>query len=198
MTPISNASTPAVLPDPQVQTEQLRSALENAIAGLQQSGTDPAAQLAAGLTAICAEMAAPPESYPGLTELDRALCEAFLHMDVISEAAPQPEIQQILKTLRRTILIDRRRIDPDAHRHALTLAVAIRQIWLISHRAGLLKANLQQLQVSAMLATGRYAPEKRPQLQETLDLLAQYIAAQEGYGASVRQEIEDLNAQLFS
>lgn len=139
----------------------------------------------------------PPESYPGLAEMDKALGDAFSHLEDLSRYAPLAEIQQILKSLRRMVLIDRTRIDPDSQRHATAVAISLRQLWLIGHRAGLLKANMQQLQLSQALASGRLDPQKHAQYQEALGLLTQYLTAQEGYGASIRQELEELQASIL-
>lgn len=197
MTLITRESPASALPDPQTLTIRLKEALEAAIADLREKDTTHGEVIIAELEAICAALTPPPEAYPGLDELDQALTGALQSLEDLSSYAPLPEVRQILKTLRRTILIDRGRIDPDERRHAVAVAVAIRQIWLIGHRAGLLKANMQQLQISQALNAG-VQPDKLAAYQEALDLLTQYIAAQEGYGSSVRQEIEELNALLLS
>lgn len=115
-------------------------------------------------------------------------------MAALSLLAEEEELRQTLKILRRILLSDRRRLDPDPDRHALDIAVAQRQLWLIGHRSGLLSATRQRENTLAMLA--RLTDEAaRAELQEHLSVLDQYLAAQEGYGRSLRQELQQLQAR---
>lgn len=196
MTPISRESPPA-LPDPQVQTDLIRTALESAITALRQSATPHAALISAELESMRDALAPPSESYPGLAELDKALAEALTHLEDLSAYAPTSEVQQTLKALRRVMLVDRISIDPDPERHGMSIAIAIRHLWLIGHRAGILRANMQQLQLSQKLSSGQIDAGERAQYQEALDLLSQYIDTQEGYGNSIRQELQDLSSRIL-
>ncbi|MBQ2953271.1 MAG: hypothetical protein IJE07_06905 [Clostridia bacterium] len=196
VTPISHEASQS-LPDPQAQTDQLHAALEKTITDLRQSDTAHAALIAGELAIMADTLEPPPESYPGLAELDKAIADALPHLDELSAYAPLTEVQQSLKTLRRILLVNRSTIDPDPDRHQLSTAVALRHVWLIGHRAGLLKANMQQLALSQKLSSGSVSSEDHARYREALDLLEQYISAQEGYGASVRQELEDLTARIL-
>ena len=188
MTPISREA----LPDPARQTNLVQQALDDAIRRLHEAPSPNTAQAAQELLDLRMSLLPPPESYPMLEELDGALTEAIRSLPALCESAEAAEIAQTLKTLRRTALIDRRRIDPDPERHRIDLAIAIRRIWLIGHRAGLLKASAQLLQLSSRLDAAA-DPDERARLKEAIDVLTQYVRAQEGYGASVRRELDDLS-----
>lgn len=192
VTPISHEA--ALLPDPAAQTELLRAALDEAIGQLQQMDSPQGEPIVQELLSLRASLAPPPEGYPMLSELDGALGEAIRSLPALFAGAEPPEMQQTLKTLRRIALSDRRRIDPDPQRHRTDLAIAIRRAWLISHRAGLLKASGQLLTLSRQLDVSADSAE-RARLKEAIDVLTQYVGAQEGYGASVRRELDDLTAR---
>lgn len=194
MTPISHEA--ASRPDPAIQSELLRNALDGAIARLHEASSPGAPLAAAELLNLRDSLHAPPESDPMLAELDSALQQALTNLPDLCMSAQLPEIQQALKTLRRIILIDRHRIDPDPERHRTSLALAIRRVWLISHRAGLLRASDQMLHLTQQLDEATDGA-KRARLKEAIDVLTQYITAQEGYGASVRRELDDLTARLL-
>lgn len=177
-----------------MQTRHLRDALENAVRQLTDAGTPEAASAAADLTTLLEALAPPPETYPELEEMDEAICEALQSFTALCLLGDDAELRQTLKTLRRILLSDRRRLDPDPDRHALDVAVALRQLWLIGHRSGLLTAIRQRENTLAMLA--RLTNEAaRAELQDHLAVLDQYLAAQEGYGSSLRQELQQLQAQ---
>lgn len=180
-----------------MQTEQLRAALQNTASALRKGSTPHAALIVDELEAMCTALTSPPESYIGLDELDKAVTSALIHLEDLSSYAAQGEIQQTMKTLRRIVLVSRASSDPDSERHKRFIAITIRQLWLIGHRAGLLKANTQLMQISQALNANHISTEERARHQEALDLLTQYINAQEGYGASVRQELDELNTNFL-
>ncbi len=177
-------STP--LPDAAEQTGKLHHALTAAIARLQ-SEDAPGPRLAAQeLETLRELLAPPPESYPGLTEVDDALAKAIDHFATLSCVTDEAEIRQTLRTLRRLLLIDRRRIDPDPEQHTLDMAIILRQAWLIGHRCGLMEARAQYLATREVLAQLPPAAPKRAVFEEQFTLLTQYLEAQEGYGHSIR------------
>lgn len=194
MTPISHEA--ASRPDPAAQSELLHTALDEAIARLYEAPSPGASLAATELLDLRDSLYDPPESDPMLAELDSALQQAIASLPDLCMSAQLPETQQTLKTLRRIILIDRRRIDPDPERHRISLAIAIRRVWLIGHRAGLLRASDQLLRLTRQLDEAIDSTE-RARLKEAIDVLTQYVTAQEGYGASVRRELDDLTARLL-
>lgn len=193
MTPIQHESLP--LPDPQEQTQRLRSALDAAVQALLKQETALATEAADDLQMVSELVAPPPESYPELDELDEDICEALTHLPGLCANAEAPEIRHTLKLLRRIILSDRRRLDPDPERHRLDVAIALRQIWLIGHRSGLLSAHTELLQLQRLQRSLPPEDSRLPLLEEHISILEQYAAAQDGYGSSVQTELDDLLAR---
>ena len=179
----------AELPDPAVQTRWVRAALEEALRLLGENGGCLTA--VQGLQGLLEDLAPPPESYPELAGLDRQICEALAEFAALCCLTDEEEIRQVIRTLRRILLRDRCRIDPDPHRHQLDIAIVQRQLWLIGHRSGWLRARARKKELEAQRDAGA-DPET---WQEPLMLLDEYLAAQEGYGRSLRRELENLQAQ---
>lgn len=184
-----------VLPDPQEQTQRLRSAVDAAALELLNQDAAIAREAAADLQMISGLLMPPPESYPELEALDEAIGGALTHLPELCANAESPEVRQTLKMLRRIILSDRRRLDPDPERHRLDVAIAIRRIWLIGHRSGLLSANAELLSLQHMQRTLSPEDSRLPLLREHRSILEEYVAAQRGYGASVQAELDSLLAQ---
>lgn len=178
------------MPHHEAQTRLLHSMLETTYARLQTSEAPGAAMAAAEMKILLDTPALPLESYPELESIDQAIGEALQALVRLCVWADEDEIRSACKTLRRIILSDRRRVDPDLRRHRLNMAIAQRRLWLIVHRSGLLQAWGQRECLQAQ--RGGEAPEK---LEESLQLLEEYILAQEGYGRSLRQELESLEVQ---
>lgn len=193
VTPITRA--PSSLPDPHAQTQQLIAALSKASEAVAMQAPQ-AIGVINDLTVLIGLASPPPESYPELTTLDDAIADALEHLPELCRHAPEAELRQTLKTLRRIILSDRRRIDPDPARHALYIAIALRQTWLIAHRSGLLHARSEQARVRQMLERMPADHPDRPALVEHERLLNEYLAAQEGYGASVQRELTALQGEI--
>ncbi|MBR3764436.1 MAG: hypothetical protein IKK57_07800 [Clostridia bacterium] len=172
----------------------LRAALDTATAALCRAASPAAAAIGTELCIMRDAIAPPEAAYPGLTALDKALTEAINSMAALAEFADPADTQQAITTLRRILLVDRRRFDPDPDAGSLSLAIALRRLWLIPHRAELLKARHELAQVSQALEKPDAEPDAAA-LRQTQSLLQQYIAAQESYGDSIRNELADLYAQ---
>lgn len=190
MTPISQTQTP--LPDPLAQTEALRAALDAALEELTRMTGSLAPGAAVEVCHMRDALAAPPEAYPGLAALDKALTGAIHSIGDLVSHADAAEVHQSLSSLRRVLLVDRSRFDPDPDTTSLSLAIALRRLWLIPHRAELLKAHKRLQQVTETLQEPDVRPDIRDTLLQTHSLLEQYISTQESYGASIRQELEEL------
>lgn len=189
-------STPeSSIPDQHQLTEELRTALASTIRQLEDA-TPTAREAIDDLTHVRDVMRPPPQSYADLPRLDAAICKALESLVTLCACADENELRHTLKILRRIILIDRRNVDPDEERHALSLGVTVRQLWLIAHRAGLLQARKELAERSAQLQD---LPPDQPlaiSLREHIALLQQYCETQNGYAASVRKELDMLNTQL--
>lgn len=173
----------------------LRTALDAASTALCRAAHPAAAAIGTELCIMRDAIAPPEAAYPGLTALDKALTEAINSMAALAEYAGPADTQQAITTLRRILLVDRRRFDPDPDSGSLSLAIALRRLWLIPHRAELLKARHELAQVSQALEKPDADPDDPGRLRQTRMLLEQYIAAQESYGDSIRNELADLYGQ---
>ena len=193
VTPISQTQLP--LPDPHEQTEKLRAALDAACTALGRAASPAASVLSTELYIMRDALAPPDKAYPGLPALDKALTEAVSSLAVLAGHGGYEDAQQAITTLRRILLVDRRRFDPDPDTTSLSLAIALRRLWLIPHRAELLKARHELAQVSQALEKPDADPDDPDRLRQTRMLLEQYIAAQESYGDSIRNELADLYGQ---
>lgn len=189
-------STPDSKPSDRYQlTGTLRTALADTIRQVEE--TVPTAREAIDdLTHVLHTMKPPPQDYADLARLDAAICKALQSFVILCACAGENELRLTLKCLRRIILSDRRSIDPDEERHALHLGVAVRQLWLIVHRAGLLQARKELAERTAQLQ--KLAPEQplAISIREHIAVLEQYCSTQDGYAASVHRELDMLNAQL--
>ena len=173
----------------------LRAALDTATAALCRAASPAAAAIGTELCIMRDAIAPPEAAYPGLTALDKALTEAINSMAALAEFADPADTQQAITTLRRILLVDRRRFDPDPDAGSLSLAIALRRLWLIPHQAGLSRARQELAQVSRALKMPDAKPDAVASLHQTRSLLEQYIATQESYGDSIRRELTDLYAQ---
>ena len=193
MTPISQTQAP--LPDPRVQTEKLRSELDAVFSDLRQSAGSLAPIIATEACHMRDALVAPAEAYPGLAELDKALTEAIRSLCTLAGAADAEEAQQATKSLRRILLVDRRRFDPDPETTSLSLAIALRKLWLIPCQAELLRSHQKLQQISRLLEEPDVSPDLLNNRLQTRTLLNQYISTLEDYDASVRLELEELFRQ---
>lgn len=192
MAPIERKLTS--LPDGAQQT-LLLSALLREAADRIPPGSPTAAEAALSLRSLAEELLPPPCVCPELSAMDEAICEALRQLPLLLRHADAPEVRQTLKTLRRMLLSDRRRVDPDPERHALSIAIVLRQAWLITHRAGVLEALAAQQENRMLLSALSPDDPRIPALRDRLRLLAEYLSAQQGYGQSVRSELEALQSR---
>lgn len=192
MAPIERKLTS--LPDGAQQT-LLLSALLREAADRIPPGSPTAAEAALSLRSLAEELLPPPCVCPELSAMDEAICEALRQLPLLLRHVDAPEVRQTLKTLRRMLLSDRRRVDPDPERHALSIAIVLRQAWLITHRAGVLEALAAQQENRMLLSALSPDDPRIPALRDRLRLLAEYLSAQQGYGQSVRSELEALQSR---
>lgn len=180
--------------DSSQQTTRLSGLLREAADRLPQD-SPTTAEAALALRSLAAELLPPPYVCPELSGMDEAICEALRQLPLLLRHADEPEVHQTIKTLRRMLLSDRRRVDPDPERHALNVAIVLRQAWLISHRAGVLEALAAQQENRTLLSVLSPDDPRIPALRDRLRLLAEYLSAQKGYGQSVRSELESLHSR---
>ena len=185
-------------PDAQALTAELRRGLERAAAELRSLDVPQAAALALEVTTLRNVVSSPLGSYDELPQLDSAVLAALSKLPDLCRHAPEAEVTQALKTLRRILLSDRRRIDPDPRRQSLSLAVCIRQLWLIGHRSDLLRSRVEWSEAQRLLAVVSPEDPRHDALQEHCSLLKTYCETQEAYCSSVQREMQQLQAELRS
>lgn len=178
-------------------TQVLQTALDEAIKRIRQLQRPEARQAASDLSRIRSSLSSPPSVSPELSELDQALCAALHGLPALIQLAQADEIAQILKLLRRMLLSDRCRIDPDPRRHALTMQLCSHLAQLFGRRSSLLEseAELKKLRVHL---PGIIDPGEKELTENHMLLLEAYCRTHEEYISHLQEEIRQLQADLCS
>lgn len=179
-------------PTPQELTEALHEALDAAILSLREQRSAIAAQAADALEPLHPALTTPSRK---CASLDAALADALMQLPVLVQHAPPEEAAQAIKQLRRMLLSDRCRTDPDPDRDALNLTLCTRQAQLLEHRGRLLTTRQSIIQTARQLET--IADEGEYELtSQHLQLLQAFQQTQEEYLAALSSEIDQLRTEL--
>lgn len=100
-----------------------------------------------------------------------------------------------MRQLRRTLLSDRQRIDPDPHRQSLNLLLCTRQTQLLEHRGSLLTAQASIVSTHRLLETIT-DPGERELMRNHLSLLENYRSTCTAFVQHLQEEIDQLRAEL--
>lgn len=183
-------------PDAQELTAELRRRLESVAEEVRQLDVPDAVGTALELTTLRNTIASPLYFYEELPQLDATLLVTLGKLPDLCRYALSAELRQAIKTLRRILLSDRRRIDPDPRRQSLSLDVCIRQLRLIEHRSDLLRARSELQEAQRLLSVIPQDHPELPKLREHHDLLKLYCETQEAYCSSVQREMQQLQSSL--
>lgn len=140
-------------------------------------------------------LTAPPEACAGLPELDKALLSALSQLPDYFALAPAEDLQQALKLLRRILLSDRCRIDPDPRRQEKALQLTTRQAQLLERRASFLQAQASTASTRSLLEHITDPGEYELMLKH-LHLLEGYCRTHEEYIRHLQDEIRLLQSEL--
>jgi len=170
----------------------LQETLEEAIRNLREQRSAAAGQTANALELLRPALGTPAQE---CTELDAALQDAISQLPIIVLYASPEESAQCVKQLRRMILSDRCRRDPDPDRDVLNLTLCIRQALLIELRGQLLTTRQSIAQTEDHLQTISDDSEY-DLIRQHLQLLRTYQQTQEEYLIALMNEIDQLRTEL--
>lgn len=182
-------------PDAQALTDTLRAALDETISRVNALRRQEAAPAADALSMIRDSLTAPPEACAGLPELDKALLSALSQLPDYFALAPAEDIHQAAKLLRRILLSDRCRIDPDPRRQAKALQMSTRQAQLLERRISFLLAQASLSSTRGLLERITDPGEYELVLKH-LYLLEGYCRTHEEYIQHLQDELRLLQAEL--
>ena len=182
-------------PDAAALTDKIRTALDETISRVNDLRRPEAAPAAAELSALRDALAPPPEASAGLIELDKAILSALSQLPDYFRLAPDTDLRQTIKLLRRLLLSDRRRIDPDPHRQALNLQLCARQALLLERRENDLQVQETLHNTRSLLESITDSGEYELVLKH-LHLLEGYRSTHEEYIRHLQDEIRLLQAEL--